>query len=96
MAVMMQGFYWDCAVKEDKRGEWWNFPNGEVPSSVVYSTIWERNWVGRRSKRNGTTTSSGQWREKVRMGPIPTSEPPTAMAIPSFLRHHRLIACMLR
>jgi hypothetical protein len=31
MAVMMQGFYWDCAIKEDKKGEWWNYLNAEIP-----------------------------------------------------------------
>ena len=25
MAMMMQGFYWDCAIKEQKKGESWNF-----------------------------------------------------------------------
>jgi hypothetical protein len=30
MAVMMQGFYWDWAVKEKKKGEWWNFLNSEM------------------------------------------------------------------
>ncbi len=31
MAVMMQAFYWDAPVKEDKRGEWWNFVAEKVP-----------------------------------------------------------------
>jgi len=30
MAVMMQGFYRDCAIKEEKKGEWWNFLNEEI------------------------------------------------------------------
>ena len=25
MAVMMQAFYWDAPIKEQKEGEWWNF-----------------------------------------------------------------------
>lgn len=31
MAVMMQAFYWDAPVKEDKRGEWWNHLAEKVP-----------------------------------------------------------------
>lgn len=31
MAVMMQAFYWDAPIKEDKRGEWWNHLNNEIP-----------------------------------------------------------------
>jgi hypothetical protein len=31
MAVMLQGFYWDCVLKEKKQGEWWNYLNAEVP-----------------------------------------------------------------
>jgi hypothetical protein len=31
MAVMMQAFYWDCAIKEKKKGEWWNFLAAEAP-----------------------------------------------------------------
>ena len=34
MAVMMQRFYWDCAIKEQKRGEWRNFLNSEIRSLV--------------------------------------------------------------
>jgi alpha-amylase len=44
MAVMMQGFYWDCAVKEKKRGEWWNYLNEEIPKlgkrGVGFDSIW--------------------------------------------------------
>jgi hypothetical protein len=25
MAVMMQAFYWVAPIRENKRGEWWNF-----------------------------------------------------------------------
>ena len=25
MAVMMQAFYWDAPIKEQKEGEWWNY-----------------------------------------------------------------------
>ncbi len=31
MAVMMQAFYWDAPVKENKRGEWWNVVSEKVP-----------------------------------------------------------------
>ena len=31
MAVMMQGFYWDCAKEENKLGEWWNYLAEEIP-----------------------------------------------------------------
>ena len=44
MAVMMQGFYWDCAIKEQKKGEWWNFLNAEIPKlgkhGVGFDSIW--------------------------------------------------------
>ena len=44
MAVMMQGFYWDCAIKEHKKGEWWNFLNAEIPKlgkhGVGFDSIW--------------------------------------------------------
>ena len=33
MAVMMQAFYWDAAVKENKVGEWWNFVAEKVGAS---------------------------------------------------------------
>jgi alpha-amylase len=31
MAVMMQAFYWDAPIKEDKKGEWWNHVAEKVP-----------------------------------------------------------------
>jgi hypothetical protein len=31
MAVMMQAFYWDAPIRENKRGEWWNFLAEKVP-----------------------------------------------------------------
>ena len=44
MAVMMQRFYWDCAVEEKKTGEWWNFLNAEIPNlskkGVEFDSIW--------------------------------------------------------
>lgn len=44
MAVMMQGFYWDCTIKENKKGEWWNFLNQEIPKlgkkGVGFDSIW--------------------------------------------------------
>lgn len=42
MAVMMQAFYWDAPVKEDKRGEWWNYLREKVPqlASSGFSSLW--------------------------------------------------------
>lgn len=44
MAVMMQGFYWDCIKEEDKLGEWWNYLAGEIPKlgkkGVGFDSIW--------------------------------------------------------
>lgn len=42
MAVMMQAFYWDCAVKEDKRGEWWNHLTEKIPtlSASGFDSLW--------------------------------------------------------
>ena len=44
MAVMLQGFYWDCATKEDKRGEWWKYLTAEVPrlgkKGAGFDSIW--------------------------------------------------------
>ena len=31
MAVMMQAFYWDAPIKEQKEGEWWNFLVRKAP-----------------------------------------------------------------
>src|SRR5580693_8271522 len=31
MAVMMQAFYWDAPIKEQKEGEWWNYIAEKVP-----------------------------------------------------------------
>jgi hypothetical protein len=36
MAVMMQAFYWDAAVKENKVGEWWNF----VAEKGEHAKLW--------------------------------------------------------
>jgi alpha-amylase len=44
MAVMMQAFYWDCAVKEEKRGEWWNYLAAEIPKlgkqGAGFDSLW--------------------------------------------------------
>jgi alpha-amylase len=42
MAVMMQAFYWDAAIKEDKLGEWWNFVAEKVPqlSASGFDALW--------------------------------------------------------
>jgi alpha-amylase len=42
MAVMMQAFYWDAAVKENKRGEWWNYLSEKVPqlSASGFNALW--------------------------------------------------------
>lgn len=38
---MLQGFYWNCAVKERKKGEWWNY---EIPKlgkkGAGFASIW--------------------------------------------------------
>jgi alpha-amylase len=31
MAVMMQAFYWDAPIKEQKEGEWWNHLSEKAP-----------------------------------------------------------------
>ncbi len=45
MAVMMQGFYWDCAIKEGKRGEWWNFLNEEIPKLGKEGSGFDAIWL---------------------------------------------------
>jgi alpha-amylase len=44
MAVMLQGFYWDCAAKENKKGEWWNYLAAEIPmlgkKGSGFDSIW--------------------------------------------------------
>jgi alpha-amylase len=42
MAVMMQAFYWDGAVKEKKQGEWWNHLSEKVPqlSASGFDALW--------------------------------------------------------
>ena len=42
MAVMMQAFYWDAPIKENKRGEWWNCIREKVPQLAAsgFNTLW--------------------------------------------------------
>ncbi|WP_058189786.1 alpha-amylase domain-containing protein [Terracidiphilus gabretensis] len=42
MAVMMQAFYWDAPVKEDKRGEWWDTIREKVPQLAAsgFNSLW--------------------------------------------------------
>jgi alpha-amylase len=44
MAVMMQGFYWDCAKDENRLGEWWNYVAEKIPAlgkqGVGFDSIW--------------------------------------------------------
>ena len=42
MAVMMQAFYWDAPIKENKRGEWWNFLAEKVPQLAAsgINSLW--------------------------------------------------------
>lgn len=42
MAVMMQAFYWDAPVKEDKLGNWWNHIAEKVPqlSASGFDALW--------------------------------------------------------
>ena len=42
MAVMMQAFYWDAPIKENKRGEWWNFVGEKVPQLAAsgINSLW--------------------------------------------------------
>lgn len=44
MAVMLQGFYWDCVLKEEKQGEWWNYLRAEAPKlgkkGAGFDAIW--------------------------------------------------------
>jgi alpha-amylase len=42
MAVMMQAFYWDAPVKENKVGEWWNYIAEKVPqlSDSGFDALW--------------------------------------------------------
>jgi alpha-amylase len=41
-AVMMQAFYWDAPIKENKRGEWWNFLAEQVPQLAAsgINSLW--------------------------------------------------------
>lgn len=45
MAVMMQGFYWDCAIKERKKGEWSNFLNEEIPKLGKHGAGFDSIWL---------------------------------------------------
>ncbi len=45
MAVMMQGFYWDCAIKERKKGEWSNFLNKEIPKLGKHGAGFDSIWL---------------------------------------------------
>src|SRR3984957_12617472 len=42
MAVMMQAFYWDAPIKEQKEGEWWNFLAEKAQSlkEVGINALW--------------------------------------------------------
>jgi len=42
MAVMMQAFYWDAPVRENKCGEWWNFLAEKVPQLAAsgINSLW--------------------------------------------------------
>ncbi len=42
MAVMMQAFYWDAPIRENKRGEWWNFLAERVPQLAAsgINSLW--------------------------------------------------------
>jgi hypothetical protein len=39
MAVMMQAFYWDALIKENKRGDWWNFIAEKVPQLSLHFLV---------------------------------------------------------
>jgi alpha-amylase len=41
MAVMMQAFYWDAPIKEQKEGEWWNYlPRRRRSWGGGYNALW--------------------------------------------------------
>jgi len=42
MAVMMQAFYWDSPIKEQKEGEWWNFLSEKAPelAAAGINALW--------------------------------------------------------
>lgn len=42
MAVMMQAFYWDAPIKEQKKGEWWNYLAEKVPEleAAGFNALW--------------------------------------------------------
>jgi alpha-amylase len=42
MAVMMQAFYWDAPIKEQKEGEWWNYLSEKTPelAAAGISALW--------------------------------------------------------
>jgi alpha-amylase len=44
VAVMMQRFYWDCVVQEEKRDESWNYLTEEIPKlgkkGAGFDSIW--------------------------------------------------------
>lgn len=42
MAVMMQAFYWDAPIKENRQGEWWNYLAEQVPRLAAsgFNALW--------------------------------------------------------
>ena len=42
MAVMMQAFYWDSPIKEQKEGEWWNYLAEKTPelAATGFNAVW--------------------------------------------------------
>jgi alpha-amylase len=42
MAVMMQAFYWDAPIKEQKEGEWWNLiaEKAEMLGHAGINALW--------------------------------------------------------
>ena len=57
MAVMMQGIYWDCAAKEEKLGEWWNFLNAEIPKLGKQGAGFDSIWLPPFSKAANPTSN---------------------------------------
>ena len=69
MAVMMQAFYWDAPIKEQKEGEWWNHHCGEGGGA----------WRRRASMRCGCRRSAKAPRHARRaMTPTTTSTSATS------------------
>lgn len=56
MAVMLHGFYWDCAKEENKLGEWWNYLAAEMPRLGKQGAGFDAIWLPPISKASDVTS----------------------------------------